>query len=43
MLSACPAGGVIDGTVLEIGDFTQNLDVSLLCSTLTGDIVDFLV
>ena len=32
MLSACPAGGVTDGTVLEIEDFTQKLDVSfLLC------------
>lgn len=27
-LSKCPAGGVVDGTVLEISDFTQNLDVS---------------
>lgn len=34
-LSACPAGGVVDGTVLEISDFTQNLDVSL-----AGDVAD---
>lgn len=26
-LSECPAGGVVSGTVLEISDFTQNLDV----------------
>ena len=27
-LSACPAGGVVNGTQLVIEDFTQNLEVS---------------
>jgi len=29
-LSACPAGGIQDGTMMSISDFTQNLEVNLL-------------
>lgn len=28
VLASCPAGGVVDGSQLEIEDFTQNLEVS---------------
>lgn len=30
LLSACPAGGVVDGTVVTIQDFTQDLEVQLV-------------
>ena len=30
-LSACPGGGVIDGAVLTVEDFSQNLSVSTVC------------
>lgn len=30
LLSACPGGGILDGAILEVSDFTQNLELTLL-------------
>ncbi len=34
-LSACPAGGIIDGSMLTVEDFTQNLEVCTCTCTCT--------
>jgi hypothetical protein len=38
-LSACPAGGVLDGTCLVIEDFTQSLEVRLYSTILYVNIL----
>lgn len=30
VLEACPAGGIVDGTILAVSDFTQKLDMKLV-------------